>query len=159
MLSTDVRARILAEHEELRRRLSRLERLARELLGGRGTEGPLREDGRRLYEMLCAHLDFEDAHLAPALRRAAEGGRQRCDRLARDHREQRELLRYVLERLVDASRPPVVLARDLLALAELLRSDMADEERWALREHVHDPEEESSRLTRRVPGGGGRLGC
>ncbi len=72
-------------------------------------------------------------------------------RLAQDHREQRELLSYVLQRLRDASRPPVVLARDLLAFVELLRHDMADEERALLSDEALGPPPVDPDLAPRAP--------
>lgn len=141
MQPSEVRARVREEHADLRARLSHLERMAMDLLRGHATADALRREGCRLHEVLCTHLEWEDVHLAPVLRGGGPGGLAHSARLAREHHEQRELLSYVLERLRDAARPPIVLARDLLAFVELLRHDMADEERALLGEDaLADPE-------------------
>jgi hypothetical protein len=45
-----------------------------------------------------------------------------------EHREQRELLTYLLERLEDAANQPILLVRDFLGFTSLLRDDMKAEE-------------------------------
>ena len=60
--------------------------------------------------------------------RAGPAGRERAEHLDADHREQRELLNYLLDKVRDPSRPAAVLAAEWRSLVELLLDDMAQEE-------------------------------
>jgi iron-sulfur cluster repair protein YtfE (RIC family) len=137
MKPTEVRRRILHDHDGLRTLLCQLEDSASNVLNGkRRLLGRLRGEGEQLLEQLLEHMSWEDRYLAPALRDADAWGEERAARLDHDHREQRELLRHVLEKLHDQSRPPVLLARTMLDLVQLLREDMVDEEKTLLDERV-----------------------
>lgn len=137
MKPSEIRRKVLADHTFLRGMLASLESLAREVLeGNRRLVGALRLEGEGLLETLQRHMAWEEQHMAPALREADAWGQARVDRLFDDHREQREMLANALERLRDPTRPPVLLARNLLDLVSLIREDMADEEQCALDESV-----------------------
>ena len=82
-------------------------------------------------------MHWEDVHLRPALLEIPDAwGKEHAEELDRDHREQRELLSDALDRVQDPSRPPSLVARNLLDLVELLRADMEQEERDLLDERV-----------------------
>ena len=98
--------------------------------------GPLRLEGEALLARLLTHMRWEDIHLRPALLAADAWGEARAERLDRDHREQRALLEDSLSRVRDPSRPARLLARNLLDLIALLRTDMGEEERDLLDERV-----------------------
>jgi hemerythrin-like domain-containing protein len=133
MTPGEVRARVLAEHAELRKQLAAVEAAARRVLGGERTSlGLLRHEGEAFLNRLADHMRWEDAHLAPALRDADAWGEERVRRLDRDHREQRDVLEHCLAAVRDASRPAPVVARVLVDLVQLLRDDMDEEERVAL---------------------------
>jgi hypothetical protein len=130
MRPSEVRERVLSDHEELRGRLAEIERMARATLGGGPGEGAgLRVRAEELLDRLAIHMSWEDRYLVPVLRTADGWGDARSGRLAREHLEQRELLEYALRQLHDADRPEAVVARNLLDLVALLREDMQDEER------------------------------
>ena len=59
-------------------------------------------------------------------------GEERAEILETDHREQRELLRDVIDKLRDHDRPPRVVAENVLDLVALLRQDMEEEEAMLL---------------------------
>jgi iron-sulfur cluster repair protein YtfE (RIC family) len=136
MRPSEVRQRVLHDHERLRHALDGLEDLARCV--AEGTEGSLdfasdlRDAGEVLLESLERHMAWEDRHLAPALLEADAWGEERVKHLAEDHREQREVLRHTLSALADPGRPALVLARTLLDFVTLLRDDMDSEERLQL---------------------------
>jgi hemerythrin-like domain-containing protein len=90
--------------------------------------GVLRALGLQFLTRFSEHLALEDRFLAPALRRAGPAGRERAERLDADHREQRELLSYLLDKVRDPSRPAAVLADEWRSFVELLLDDMAQEE-------------------------------
>ena len=137
MKPSEVRRQVLADHAALRDKLSCLQKVAQQVLEGERSQlGTLRFEGEALLKMLLEHIQWEDVNLDPALRRSDVWGDQRAAQLARDHREQRELLEHALRGLEDQTRPAVVLARSLVDLVELLGEDMADEEAALLDEHV-----------------------
>jgi hemerythrin-like domain-containing protein len=129
MRPSEVRERVLADHEVLRQSLDDLERRAQAAIGGGEDRAPeLRADAERFLATLQRHMRWEDRFLAPALREADAWGVERAARLDAEHREQRELLHHVLEGLRDLTRPGPVVAANLLDLVRLLREDMDDEE-------------------------------
>ena len=133
MEPSEVREAILAQHEELRGLLHSLEELARRAAKSDDACVPaLREIGVHAHDKLIAHLDFEDRYLVPAIRDAEGWGEERANLLAREHVEQRELFRYILERLRDTNRASILLGRELVAFVEVLRSDMEQEEQTVL---------------------------
>lgn len=137
MRANRVRRRILEEHESLRRLLDDVDRQACRVAGGAEEGvGLLRVLGRQLLRRFSEHLAREDRCLAPALRRAGPAGCERADQLDADHREQRELLDYLLDKVRDPTRPAPVLAAEWRSFVELLLDDMAREEREILTEEI-----------------------
>ena len=133
MKPSEVRGRILADHEALRRRLAGLEEQARRVAGGAADAAPLlRAEGEAFLALLLDHLRFEDLHLAPALRAAGASGAEQAKALAQEHAEQREILDDALARLRDGGQHALLVARNLLDLAALLRDDMDREEQARL---------------------------
>ena len=135
---SEIRQQVLDDHETIRGILLSLEDLSRRVIGGQqGLAGPLRLEGETLLSRLRHHMHWEDVHLRPALLEVPGAwGKERAEELDRDHREQRDLLSDALDRVQDPSRPPSLVARNLLDLVELLRADMEQEERDLLDERV-----------------------
>jgi hypothetical protein len=136
MKPSEVRTRILSDHERLRADLDRLEVLVRDLRGGRAASGTLRLHAAALVARLQAHMRWEEFYLLPALRDADAWGEQRAERLVSDHRQQRELFDFLNARLCDDAQPAALVARDVAHLVSLLRDDMREEEAELLDEHV-----------------------
>jgi len=137
MRPTEVREYVLADHEALREQLNRIERLAGEVRAGQApSPSGLRGEAEALLDRLAVHMHWEDRHLVPVLREADSWGDVRVERFAREHREQRELVEYVLRELHDAHRPEDVVAGKVLDLVALLRGDMEEEESAFLDEHL-----------------------
>jgi len=140
MKPSEVRRRVLSDHEELRQQLERLERRAQAAVkGAADASAELRSQGEALLDRLAIHMSWEDRYLVPVVRVADGWGDERAARIAEDHREQRELLRYALRQLHDQSRPEPLVASNLLDLVALLRKDMDEEEQafldeWLLRD-------------------------
>lgn len=125
-----LRERILEDHAALRADLEAVAALARRVLEGEADAvAALRRRALRLLERFEAHLELEDRVLVPAVRRREP---EDADWLGREHGEQRVLVEYIVERLRDASRPDLVLGRDLKSLVDVLRDDMEHEERALL---------------------------
>jgi hemerythrin-like domain-containing protein len=136
MQPSEIRSRILSDHQGLRRDLERLEALVADVRIGRAASDALRVDAEALLAWLRAHMRWEEAYLLPALRDADAWGAQRAEQLVRDHGEQRELLDFVNRRLLDGRHPADLLVRDVAHLIALLRDDMRQEEVELLDERV-----------------------
>lgn len=138
MRPSEVRGHVLQDHEGLRRDLDRLEERAKQTR----REDPVSHlpsllgDAETLLEKLQVHMRWEEVHLLPVLRDADAWGEERALRLERDHREQRALLDFILERLHDTERPNELLYSDVFGLIAFLREDMEEEERDLLDERV-----------------------
>lgn len=133
MKPSEVRRRVLKDHARIRGLLDEVEALTRRFRGSEpDVRDELREKGIELHDALCEHLDMEDVILARALREADGWGEERAERLADEHREQRELFAYILSRLRDGARPTILLARELQNFVDILRVDMQHEEETEL---------------------------
>ena len=125
---SSVRQRILREHGSLRGMLNELRALVLALQGGDESQlGRVRSLAESLREELLAHVDLEDAMLAPTLREADAWGPARADDLLRHHKEQRvELssLHPIHTSTLDAS----ALAEKLKLFIHGLELDMQHEE-------------------------------
>ena len=137
MEPSEVRRRVLADHEQLRRDVEQIEGFANEILEGlRMPISALRAEAKELVARLRAHMHREESYLLPALRDADAWGAERAEHLVRDHREQRDRLDFIVARLDDATRPGELVARDVVHLVDLLREDMRVEEQELLDERV-----------------------
>ena len=137
MRPSEVRDRVLSDHRHLSERLDSIEGLARGVLDDREPlPSTLREEAEALLDRLAIHMAWEDLHLVPILRAADGWGDVRTDRFAEEHREQREMLGYVLRQLHDLDRPEDVVAVNVLDLVALLRADIVAEESVFLDERV-----------------------
>jgi hypothetical protein len=122
MEPAQVRDMVLRDHEELKAKLAHLYRV----IAHADVQAMARE-ARVLLHKLAAHLELEDAMLAPVLRTIDAWGPVRADRLNEDHTAQRreisELLHF-LEESEDAER----IADRVSRFAETLERDMKEEE-------------------------------
>ncbi len=127
MKPSEVRQRILEDHEKLRDSIYIVRNLALEEAGGDSSRVPILEKlAVALGSELRTHLDLEDRHLVPVVLECL-GERAAAD-LSREHAEQRALLECVLGRLRCEARLASVTASELRTLSELLLEDMAREE-------------------------------
>ena len=137
MKPSEIRKHVLSDHVTIRGMLLSVETIAKQVLEGeRNLVGALRLEGEGLLTFLREHMGWEDRYQGPALRAADAWGPARAEQLDSDHREQRQLLEHSLATLEDQSRPPALIARNLLDLVELLRQDVEDEESALLDEKV-----------------------
>ena len=131
MRPSEVRERVLGDHEAIRERLGRLETLLdRVHQGSREADwSELRRVALELLERLRTHMRWEDRYLIPALREADAWGEERAARLRADHGAQRDQHSDFDQRLSDRACPNSRVASDVSRLIELLREDMREEER------------------------------
>ena len=137
MKPSEVRRRILDDHAELRGMLRDLAVLSKRFEEQHAEAGrALRERGLRLYARLATHIGFEDSVLPLMLQSAGTRGDKLAERLAHEHKQQRELIRFLKGRLCAASEPPEQIARELRIFAGYLALDMAYEEEMMLTERL-----------------------
>ncbi len=137
MRPSEVRQQILGDHQLIEIRVSKVRDLAVRIQAGEQfLSGRLRERGQDLYEHLCQHIDLEDVILVDALRSADAWGEECAEELRSDHEEQREVLAYLLERLLDPTQPQILMVHDLLNFTSWLRDDIRHEEETVLREDL-----------------------
>jgi hemerythrin-like domain-containing protein len=127
MHPSEIQERVLLDHENLRTRLAMIESLSQRAGDGEVYAlDQLRDRGDELCRKLGRHLDLEDLHLVPLIQETR--GREAARQLAAEHREQRLLFDFVLDRLRDAKRPTRLICREMQAFIDLLRDDMDLEE-------------------------------
>jgi len=135
-----IRVQIIGEHTALKELLAEVEGLARkfeQLVEGDVAVGKqLHSLGLTLYEKFGTHLDNEQGLLEPALRATGRTGERLANRLAHEHHEQRELLRYLIARIEKHPVPTILIARELQNFAGFLRVEMAHEEETMLTAEV-----------------------
>ena len=122
----EARDKIIDDHTRLRGRLDVIERLTERVLTGESSCGDsFFFECETMFADLAQHIHWEDRNLAPAL---IDHDAKRGALLEQDHREQRLLMRYVIDRLRDPTRPAVLVARTMLDFGIALRQDMRREE-------------------------------
>lgn len=137
MNPSEVRNRVLADHELLRERLARIEILARTVLEGRvGAASELRDHAAELGVELSNHFDLEDDILVEVLRNADPWGPERVARLQEDHARQRQMLAQLRQSAGDVGRPDLELALTARGFVQLMFEDMEEEERLLLSEDL-----------------------
>jgi iron-sulfur cluster repair protein YtfE (RIC family) len=130
---SEVRERILGEHEALRERLTELtELVTRDHDDEAQALARIRAKLKELYETLAKHIDLEDAILAPALRETDAYGPDRADSLLSHHREQRRDIARALDALVQEQASLEELTREVKRFDAELRGDMEHEEKAVL---------------------------
>ena len=137
MRPSDVRQRILDDHKIIKIMVSETQDLILRIQTGEEQLAvKLRDRGRALYEHFCLHIDLEDVILAGALRDTDAWGKERADELENEHQEQREVLIYLLERLLDPTQPEILMVNDLFNFTVWLLEDMKHEEETLLTEDL-----------------------
>jgi iron-sulfur cluster repair protein YtfE (RIC family) len=126
---SQIRERLLREHASLRELVGSVDAAAERVLeGDPSARDTLEQLCRALHMALSAHLDLEDAVLAPALRDTDAFGPDRSDELLQHHAEQRRILDRVLAGGVSKEDPKPV-AREVRTLVQHLLIDMDHEDR------------------------------
>jgi len=134
---SEVRERVLSDHARSLERIAKIGELARAVARGKsGDVEELRRRGEETLADLREHIHWEDDYLSPALVEADAWGEERAKLLARDHREQRQLVDHLAADLRERTRPALLLAWPLLDFAQLLRQEMQWEEETLVDERV-----------------------
>lgn len=126
-----LRLRARTEHRALRRRIGHLEATASAVAEGLLPRGLLDVDLHALHDALERHLAWEDRNLATLVpgTPADREGRERVDRTRAVHGELEAVLALCAGEPGCRGVPTAVACQRALALASLLREEIADEER------------------------------
>ncbi len=125
---SEIRQRILDQHQTLREKLDALEDgVTRLKAGDASLLDELKKRASELHDHLCRHIDDEEALLLPELEQADGFGPARVAALRQEHAEQRATLAQVTDAIV-TSTDPQTLAERIEALIARIRADMEEEE-------------------------------
>lgn len=128
LMPSEVRTKVLSQHREIEQMLSELEAGAAQLGQGGVDAEQVKRAAYALRGILELHMNFEEAHMVPAINEADGFGPERVRHLHADHAQQRQ----ELDRLVDTireARSPDDLTASVKRLADMLRNDIEEEER------------------------------
>ena len=81
-----------------------------------------------LRGILELHMNFEEAHMVPAINEADGFGPERVRHLHAEHADQRKELDLLVDRIREASSPDDLVS-GVTKLANMLRTDIEEEER------------------------------
>jgi iron-sulfur cluster repair protein YtfE (RIC family) len=125
-----VRARILADHERLRRLIGAAERVAALIDDGEEDLGDsLRVLMVALFRKLKVHMQYEDEMLQPILAKIDAFGEVRAAQFDKEHEEQRDQMGQILHVACDLRAHPREVAGKTRDLLQRLLVDMDYEER------------------------------
>jgi len=128
---SEVRARVLDEHVQIRAMLAELESVAGRALDGDAHGGAqLRVKVVELHALLDAHMTLEDSLLYPAICDADAWGDLRGERMKEEHGRQRAILTQLVDR--EWRSDTATLVNAVRSLARDIREDMCKEERELL---------------------------
>jgi len=128
LMPSEVRRKVLSQHREIEQMLSELEAGVAQLGEGSVDAAQVKRAAYALRGILELHMNFEEAHMVPAINEADGFGPERVRHLHAEHAEQRQ----ELDRLVDAIREASssdALTASVTKLADMLRTDIEEEER------------------------------
>ena len=138
LMPSEVRRKVLSQHREIEQMLSELEAGVAHLGDGKVDAEQVKRAAYALRGILELHMNFEEAHMAPAINDADGFGPERVRHLNAEHAEQRRELDRLVDQIREAS-SPVDLTASVVKLAEMLRKDIEEEEREYVNEKLlHD---------------------
>ena len=134
----ELRAALMAQHQDLKRIIAMAKRVSTQLANGGGSPAravKLREILEELSRALDAHTHTEDTTLQPILATIDAWGPERVARMYRDHRAEQLAMAAALE-TVDSAASAKKLAAAARAMAEELMTHILDEEKSFLNRTV-----------------------
>lgn len=140
LMPSEVRRKVLSQHREIEQILAELEAGVSHLADGSVDADQVKRAAYALRGILELHMNFEEAHMAPAIHEADGFGPERVRHLHAEHQEQRKELDRLVEGIREASSSDD-LADRVSKLAAMLRQDIEEEERdyvneKLLRDHI-----------------------
>ena len=138
LMPSEVRQKVLSQHREIEQMLSELEAGVTHLGDGSVDAGQVKRAAYALRGILELHMNFEEAHMVPAIHEADGFGPERVRHLHAEHAEQRRELDQLVDQIREAS-STADLTKSVAKLAEMLRDDIEEEEREYVNEKLlHD---------------------
>ena len=138
LMPSEVRRKVLSQHREIEQMLSELEAGVAHLGDGTVDAGQVKRAAYALRGILELHMNFEEAHMVPAINEADGFGPERVRHLHAEHAEQREELDRLVDQIREASSADD-LTKSVAKLADMLRKDIDEEEREYVNEKLlHD---------------------
>lgn len=140
LMPSEVRRKVLSQHREIEQMLSELETGVAHLGDGTVDAEQVKRAAYALRGILELHMNFEEAHMVPAINDADGFGPERVRHLHEEHAQQRQELDRLVDQIREASSQDD-LAAGVVRLAEMLRKDIDEEEREyvnekLLRDHI-----------------------
>jgi len=135
LMPSEVRRKVLSQHREIEQMLSELEAGVAHLADGKVDAGQVKRAAYALRGILELHMSFEEAHMVPAIKEADGFGPERVRHLHAEHAEQRQELDRLVDQIREASSTDD-LAASVERLADMLRSDIEEEEREYVNEKL-----------------------
>lgn len=135
LLPSEVRARILKDHERIRAAIGAVRQAARDSRDN-GHFRRFREVAQELLTMVDRHLDLEDEILMPTLRTIDAWGPHRAERLSAEHQSQRVVLEKARQELTRAGRATIDVVAGMEEFTNRLEKDMELEEKTSLDEEL-----------------------
>ncbi len=125
----EIRERILAEHDRLRRLIGAIRSVA-DLIGEGDEElgDSLRVMLVALFRKLKNHMRYEDETLAPLLRDLDAFGEVRVEAFAREHEDQRQQMTEILQTATNHHADGREVAERAIAISERVLNDIEHEE-------------------------------
>ena len=135
LMPSEVRHKVLSQHREIEQMLSELEAGVARLGQGELETDAVKRAAYALRGILELHMNFEEAHMVPAINEADGFGPERVRHLHAEHAEQRQELDRIVDAIREASSADD-LAASVTKLAEMLRKDIEEEEREYVNEKL-----------------------
>ena len=128
LMPSEVRRKVLSQHREIEQMLAELEAGVTHLGDGTVDAAQVKRAAYALRGILELHMNFEEAHMVPAINEADGFGPERVRHLHQEHAEQRQELDRLVDQIREASSPDE-LRKSVTKLAQMLRTDIEQEER------------------------------
>lgn len=128
LMPSEIRQKVLSQHREIEQILSELEAGVAQLGEGSVEPTQVKRAAYALRGILELHMNFEETYMAPAIEEADGFGPERVRHLHSEHAEQRQELDQLVDAIREASSTDD-LAASVRRLADMLRSDIEQEER------------------------------
>jgi len=135
LMPSEIRRKVLSQHREIEQMLSELETGIVKLRDGSVNAGQVKRAAYALRGILELHMNFEEAHMVPAINEADGFGPERARHLHADHADQRAEMDRLIESIREAE-STAELAKNVTKLAKMLRIDIEEEEREYVNEKL-----------------------
>lgn len=135
LMPSEVRRKVLSQHREIEQILAELEEGVSHLDDGTVAAEQVKRAAYALRGILELHMNFEEAHMVPAITDADGFGPERAKHLHAEHQAQRIELDRLVDDIREANSTKDLVER-VVRLAAMLRHDIEHEERDYVNERL-----------------------